>query len=95
LRLNLPGMTGLIWFFLRKARNALSYPLSARTSLTPGIRLTQVSAITQSAVLPGVRTSTQGRAQVVNDRVNLAITATFSETYRLRLRLLFHRWRMR
>jgi hypothetical protein len=62
LRFDLLGMTVLIPSLFRKARNAsVSYPLSARSSAMPGIRLTQVSATTRSAVLPGVRTKTQGR----------------------------------
>src|SRR5215470_4971076 len=61
LRLDFPGMTVLIPRSLRKQRNAsVSYPLSATSSVMPGIKLTQVSATTQSAVLPGVSTNTHG-----------------------------------
>ena len=55
-------MTVLMPRSLRKLRNAsVSYPLSATSSVMPGIKLTQVSATTQSAVLPGVSTNTHGR----------------------------------
>src|SRR4029077_10374030 len=59
---DLPGITVLMPRSLRNLRNAsVSYPLSATSSATPGIKLTQVSATTQSAVLPGVSTNTHGR----------------------------------
>src|SRR5262249_46685828 len=62
LAIGFAGMTVLIPRSLRKLRNAsVSYPLSATSSVMPGIKLTQVSATTQSAVLPGVNTNTHGR----------------------------------
>jgi|HubBroStandDraft_6_1064221.scaffolds.fasta_scaffold164753_3 hypothetical protein len=58
----------------------------------PGDRLTHSCAMTQSAVLPGVKINTHGRRNI-DDRVEFAVAAAFREPDRLKFGPLFRRWR--